>query len=125
MQILLILALIISLVAVIFAVQNAMPVTVSFLVWQFVNAPLAVVLLLAVGLGLLISLLVSLPSLAGNRWTISRLKKRIAELEKSVQEQQARAATLEANLADARTQLESAQKTLSGSTPSVAPRSST
>jgi len=118
MQILLFLALIISLIAVIFAVQNAMPVTVSFLFWQSVTVPLAVVLLLAVGVGLLISALVSLPSLAGNRWTISRLKKRVAELEKSVQEQQARAAALEANLADARTQLESAQKKLGGPTPS-------
>lgn len=114
MQVLLILALVIAIITVIFAVQNAMPVTVSFLFWQFANAPLALVLLLAVGLGLLISLLVSIPSLAGNRWTISRLKKRVAELEKSVQEQQARAATLEANLAEARTQLESAQKKLSG-----------
>jgi uncharacterized integral membrane protein len=123
MQVLLILALIISIIAVVFAVQNAMPVTVSFLVWQFVNAPLALVLLLAVGVGLLISLLVSLPSLAGNRWTISRLKKRLSELEKSAQEQQMRAATLEANLADARTQLESAQKKLSSPTTPAAPRS--
>lgn len=121
MQVLLILALVIAIITVIFAVQNAMPVTVSFLVWQFVNAPLALVLLLAVGLGLLISLLVSVPTMAGNRWTISRLKKRVAELEKSVQEQQARAATLEANLAEARTQLESAQKKLGGPSSPSAP----
>ncbi|MCS6910513.1 MAG: lipopolysaccharide assembly protein LapA domain-containing protein [Anaerolineales bacterium] len=124
MQVLLILALILALTAVIFAVQNAMPVTVSFLFWQFANAPLALVLLLVVGLGLLMSLLVSVPSLVGNRWTISRLKKRVAELEKSVQEQQARVATLEASLAEARTQLESAQKKLGGSNAPVAPHSS-
>jgi uncharacterized integral membrane protein len=124
MQVLLILALVIAIITVIFAVQNAMPVTVSFLVWQFVNAPLALVLLLAVGLGLLISLLVSVPTMAGNRWTISRLKKRVAELEKSIQEQQARAATLEANLAEARAQLESAQKKLSNPNLPATPHSS-
>ncbi|MDW8326021.1 MAG: lipopolysaccharide assembly protein LapA domain-containing protein [Anaerolineales bacterium] len=124
MQILLILALVIAILTVIFAVQNAMPVTVSFLFWQFAGAPLALVLLLAVGLGLLISLLISVPSLVGNRWTISRLKKRVTELEKSVQEQQARLATLEANLAEARTQLEAAQKKPDGpNTPAALPSS--
>lgn len=105
MQILLILALVLALATVIFAVQNAMPVTVGFLVWQFVNAPLALVLLLAVALGVLISLCLSLPSMIASRWTVSRLKKRVAELEKTAQDQQTRAATLEATLAEARAQL--------------------
>lgn len=105
MQILLILALVLALATVIFAVQNAMPVTVGFLVWQFVNAPLALVLLLAVALGVLISLFLSLPSMIASRWTVSRLKKRVAELEKTAQDQQTRAATLEATLAEVRAQL--------------------
>jgi len=54
MQIFLFFALIISLLAVIFAVQNTAPVTVSFAIWKFPGS-LALVLLAALAAGSLIS----------------------------------------------------------------------
>ncbi len=61
MQIFLFFALIISVIAVIFAVQNNDTITVSFAVWKY-NGSLALVLLVAVAAGSLISFFVSLPS---------------------------------------------------------------
>ena len=64
---------------------------------------------LPVALGVLISLFLSLPSLIAGRWTVSRLRKRVAELEKTAQEHQTRAAALEATLAEQRDELEGFQ----------------
>ena len=97
MQIFVIIALAIAIVAVIFAVQNAVPVTVSFLVWKF-QGSLALVLLVATATGALISLLASVPSLVKGGWTASRQKKKLAELE--------------THLSDHKAKLEEAQKKL-------------
>jgi lipopolysaccharide assembly protein A len=95
MQIFLFFALIISVLAVIFAVQNNDPTTVSFAVWKY-NGSLALVLLVAVAAGSLISFFVSLPSNLRTRWTIRQQRKKITELETS--------------LATVRGELEEAQK---------------
>jgi putative membrane protein len=97
MQIFLFLALIISVLAVIFAVQNNDPATVSFAMWKF-NGSLALILLVAVAAGALISVFVSLPTNLKTRWTIRQQRKRLSELENS--------------LASVRGQLEEAQKML-------------
>jgi len=97
MQIFLFLALIISVLAVIFAVQNNDPATVSFAMWKF-NGSLALILLVAVAAGALISFFVSLPTNLKTRWTIRQQRKRLSELESS--------------LATVRGQLEEAQKML-------------
>jgi uncharacterized integral membrane protein len=94
MQIFLFIALVISALAVIFALQNSASVEVTFLTWQF-NSSLALVLLIALAAGALISVLFSLPSNLKTRWTIRQQRKKLGELE--------------ANLADARLQLEQAQ----------------
>ena len=97
MQIFLFFALIISVLAVFFAVQNNAPTTVSFAMWKF-NGSLALVLLVAVAAGALISFFVSLPTNLKTRWTIRQQRKRLSELESS--------------LATVRGQLEEAQKML-------------
>lgn len=50
MQVQLIVAIIVAILAVVFALQNAVPITVSFLTWRF-ESSLALVLLITVALG--------------------------------------------------------------------------
>lgn len=106
---LLILALLVAIIAVIFAVQNAATITVSFLIWQF-DASLALVLLLAVAMGVLLAMLVTAPGNIRNSWNLSRLKKRVSQLETEVQTEHTKAATLEASLQEVRSKLETAGK---------------
>ncbi|HEU5394740.1 MAG TPA: LapA family protein [Candidatus Methylomirabilis sp.] len=69
-------ALILALLVATFAVQNATPVTVKFLVWNF-DSSLVVVILLAAGVGACASALVSLPQTI-RAW--SRLRQQEAEV---------------------------------------------
>ncbi len=98
MQILIILALLIALIAVIFALQNTALVTVSFLVWKF-DGSLALVVLLALLTGVLISILASTPSIIKNRLGTSGRNKKIKDLE-------TRMGQLEEKLAAAHQELE-------------------
>jgi uncharacterized integral membrane protein len=79
MQIFVFFALFIAILAVIFALQNTAPTTVSFLFWQF-QGSLALILLIALSVGALISFLASLPTLVKTQLTIRSHKKKIAEL---------------------------------------------
>ncbi len=80
MVFLVIIGLIMAVVAVLFAFQNAAVVTISFGVWQFKES-LAIILLLTLGLGIIISLLLSTPTIFKRGWQNSRQKKQIAELQ--------------------------------------------
>jgi putative membrane protein len=80
MQIFLIIALLISIIAVVFALQNLAAVTVSFFIWS-IHGSLALVLLVSVAAGVLISLLASLPGLIRARWAVSAQRKKLAALE--------------------------------------------
>ena len=80
MQIFLFGALAISLVAVVFALQNIGPVTVTFLSYQF-EGSLALVLFVALVCGALISFLASVPTLVRGRWETRDLRRQIAALE--------------------------------------------
>jgi|UniRef100_A0A7C4Q446 uncharacterized integral membrane protein len=82
---LLILALVIAVIAVIFALQNTAAVSVSFFVWQF-NQSLALVLLLAAFVGVIIGLLTILPGSIKTRWQLAARNKKIASLEKEIEE---------------------------------------
>jgi len=84
MQLQLIVAIIVAILAVVFALQNAVPITVSFLTWRF-ESSLALVLLITLALGILMSLLVSVPSMIKRRKIISNQKKKIQVLESSLQ----------------------------------------
>ena len=68
--------------AVAFALQNNVPVTVTFIVWRFDSA-LAMVLLISVALGALIVALLSTPSVLRLQWTVTRQRRQITVLEQA------------------------------------------
>jgi len=80
MTIFLILALLIAILAVIFAVQNVTLVTISFFAWN-IHTSLAVALLIALGAGVLITLLVSVPGRIKGGWNSVSQKKKFSTLE--------------------------------------------
>jgi lipopolysaccharide assembly protein A len=75
----LIIGIAIAIAAVAFALQNNVPVTVTFLVWRF-DGSLAMVLLLALAIGAVVMALVTTPGALKARWTLSRQRKEIAAL---------------------------------------------
>jgi len=94
MQLLTIVAMLFGATSVMFALQNNVPVAVTFLLWRF-DSSLAMVLLIAMALGALIAALVSTPSTVRRQWTINRQKKHIEELEQTCSAQEIKLATLE------------------------------
>jgi lipopolysaccharide assembly protein A len=96
MQVFIIIALLIAIVAVVFALQNLVTVSVSFLFWSL-HGSLALVLLVTLLVGVLISLLASLPGLVRGRMAASSQKKKLAALEseRSLYQQKAEAAEKE------------------------------
>jgi uncharacterized integral membrane protein len=86
MQFLVFLSLLIAIIAVIFALQNTAIATVSFLVWEL-SSSLALILLIAVFAGVLISFLVSIPQLVRANMKVRGLKKQVADLELKIKEQ--------------------------------------
>jgi putative membrane protein len=97
MQVMIIVAILAAMGSVAFALQNNVPVTVTFLVWRF-DSSLAMVLLMALALGALIVALFSTPSTLKAQWTIARLRKQIAQLEESKAFQDKQVAELEGRL---------------------------
>ena len=73
----------IAIAAVAFALQNNVPVTVTFLVWRF-DSSLAMVLLLALAIGAIVMVLVTAPGALRARWTLSRQRKEISDLRAQV-----------------------------------------
>ncbi|HEY3311809.1 MAG TPA: lipopolysaccharide assembly protein LapA domain-containing protein [Anaerolineales bacterium] len=80
MQIFLILALLVAILAVIFAVQNIAVVSISFFAWH-IQVSLAIALLVALGAGVLISLLVSIPGKVKGSLNSASHKKKFSNLE--------------------------------------------
>jgi putative membrane protein len=76
MQLQLITALVVIFLIVMFAVQNAVSVSVVFFLWR-VDASLAVVIAACFGLGALIGALVTVPTMLRERISISRLRKQV------------------------------------------------
>lgn len=72
MQLMLIFGIVFAIGAVAFALQNDVVVTVTFALWSF-EGSLAMVLLIALGLGALITALLSSPSVIRRQWTGKRL----------------------------------------------------
>ena len=83
MQVFLFFALFIAILAIIFAIQNNDAASVSFLVWKS-EGSLALVLLVSMAAGALISYFVSLPSTIKSRLELRNLRKKVVELEASV-----------------------------------------
>lgn len=76
----LIVGIILGAVSVFFILQNVVPVTVTFLAWHL-NGSLSLVLLAAMATGVLITLLMLLPSFIKDDMYVSVLKKQKKELE--------------------------------------------
>lgn len=94
MQLLTIVAILFAAASVMFALQNNVPVTVTFLIWS-IDGSLAMLLLITLALGGLIVALISTPSTVRRQWTISRLEKRVDELEQTCSKQKGKIAELE------------------------------
>lgn len=90
-------ALAISLAAVVFALQNNVPVTVVVLAWRL-QGSLALVLFLALAAGALISLFASLPTLIRGRMAATQHRKHLAALEASLADTQRRLQQAQAQL---------------------------
>jgi lipopolysaccharide assembly protein A len=91
-MIFLLIGLILGALAVIFALQNIAVITVTFLAWQL-EGSLAVILLLAMLTGLLVGILLSLPSAIRSKFQIASLRKnnismkeKVVSLEKELQD---------------------------------------
>lgn len=97
MQLMLIAGIAFAIGAVVFALQNNSSVVVTLALWNF-EGSLAVVLLVAVGIGALIAGLVSTPAMIRGQWENRRLRRQVAELERGKAEQQARNAQLAAEI---------------------------
>jgi len=97
MQLTVIIGIIIAIAGVAFALQNSVPVTVSFLIWRF-DGSLALILLLALALGALIIALVSTPAALRSRWSANRQRKEIENLQQANASLRARIAELESRL---------------------------
>lgn len=104
MRLFLVLALLIAIAAVIFSFQNAMPIMVYLGIWNF-EASLALVLLSTLGIGILIGILVSLPSAVRRSMAIAKDERHIDQLKANlntqlevVSQQQKRIANLEKHL---------------------------
>ena len=98
MQLLLILGIVFAIGAVTFALQNNVAVTVMFAFWRY-DSSLAVVLLVALGLGALIAGLVSTPSVIKGQWAGARLRRQVASLEDDRASLERRVRELESELA--------------------------
>lgn len=97
MQLIVILGIIVAIGGVSFALQNTVPVTVTFLVWRF-DSSLAMVLLLSLALGALIVALVSTPATLKAQWAASRLRKQLDAAQSANQALEKRISQLEGKL---------------------------
>lgn len=101
MQLVLIIGIIFAAIAVVFALQNNTQVMVTLAMWHF-EGSLALVLILALGLGALIAGLVSSPAMIGRQWAVTRLNHQIRDLEKKLAAQESLNAAMQAELAQLR-----------------------
>ncbi len=85
----LILALAIAIVAVLFALENTMMVTVSFFGYA-VDGSLALFILISVGIGVLIGVLMMTPGRIKSSLSNARNRKKISSLETSLDEHKAK-----------------------------------
>lgn len=87
MQLKIIAAILVAMAGVVFAMQNNVPVTVTFLLWRF-DSSLALVLLSALALGAIIVALLTTPDTVRRQWRLVSKDRRIKELEQICSAQQ-------------------------------------
>jgi uncharacterized integral membrane protein len=83
MRFFIVLALLIALVIILFALQNSALVTVSFLSFHYTGS-LALILVVVFTSGLLTGILISIPSLLRKNSDLREQKKRVKQLEESI-----------------------------------------
>lgn len=83
MQFVMIFSLILAVLAVVFALQNTAMVTLSFFIWTF-ESPLALLLLIALTIGAIITTIVSLPGWIKTRHSTTVHKREVAGMEESL-----------------------------------------
>lgn len=86
MVFLVIIGLIMAILAILFAFQNSTVVAISFGVWE-IQQSLAIILIITLGLGIIISLLLSLPTILKRGWQNAKYKKKIGELKSQLDSQ--------------------------------------
>ncbi|MFK8182208.1 MAG: lipopolysaccharide assembly LapA domain-containing protein [Phormidesmis sp.] len=92
MPFLIIAAIVIAFLAIAFALQNNILISINLLIWQY-QGSLAIVLLSTLAIGFLIGLLVLLPSLLKRGFRVSRAQRRSSDLEEQLQERDRRIGT--------------------------------
>jgi len=85
MQVAVLLGIAFAIGAVAFALQNNVPVTVTFFIWRFDSA-LAMVVLLALAAGALVVALLSTPTVLRLQWKAASQQRRIQALEQANEE---------------------------------------
>ncbi|NPA49494.1 MAG: LapA family protein [Thermodesulfobacteria bacterium] len=88
MELYLILAAILGIFVAIFAIQNAVAVTVKFLIWEF-QSSLAVLIIISMLAGMLLVFLLSIPGRIKRRKELYDKQKKIRELERRLAELEA------------------------------------
>jgi len=83
MQFFVIVALLVAVLAILFAVQNPLTVTIKFLLWKF-QGSFALILLACFALGFVTSVLLSLSGIFKRGKIIRKQSKRIQELEEKI-----------------------------------------
>ena len=86
MQVFILFSIAVAIFAIVFALQNGGQTTVTFLGWSF-EGSLALVILISVASGVVISSLASLPPLFKSRWGERSLRKKVVDLEARLAEQ--------------------------------------
>ena len=119
MQLLLIFGIAFAIAAVAFALQNNVPVTVSFVFWSF-DGSLAMVLLLAIGLGAIIAGLVSSPAVIKGQWVTGRLRRQVSALEGDKADLAKRIGTLEGDKGDLAKRIQALEEELKRKDPLAA-----
>jgi len=89
----LLLGFILGAAVIIFALQNTETVALSFLGWQF-ESSLALLILIALAAGILVSVLVSIPSAVRNGWRVMSLRKENQRLARELEDCRRGAAAL-------------------------------
>lgn len=94
MRLTIIVAICVAIAGAVFAMQNNVPVTVTFLLWRF-DSSLAMVLLLALAIGAIVVVLLMTAGTVRRQWAATRQRRRIQDLEQEGALLRARIAELE------------------------------
>lgn len=85
----LILTIAVAIVAVMFSLENAAMIRITFFGYP-VDGPSGLLMLIALGVGVLLGVILMIPSLIGRSWALMRHKRKLAEFEQTPPEKPAK-----------------------------------